>query len=158
MARTQTVIPQVGMKVKVMRNTSMHFQPLGAIVTIVGLQLSHQWVTIQDSRNKVIDVTFSAKVSDLSFRKYKPRGKRKLEGVLKGEVCNRNGCCGVIDEHDSDSGCTCFINPPCSHCTDSRCYCPECGYDGREEQIKADIERTRIYNQQKQDNEKKMHV
>lgn len=56
-------------------------------------------------------------------------------GYLKGESCNRNGCDGVIDEHESESSCSCHINPPCSYCTDSREYCPVCEWEGREEQL-----------------------
>jgi len=57
------------------------------------------------------------------------------EGYLKGEMCNRDNCKGIIQEHDSDCGCSCHINPPCSYCETSREYCPECDWDGREEQM-----------------------
>lgn len=60
------------------------------------------------------------------------------EGVINGEVCNRNGCTGIIEEHETDGGCSCHIKPPCSYCTTSREYCPECGWDGREEQIESE--------------------
>lgn len=56
------------------------------------------------------------------------------EGCLKGETCNRNNCKGIIQEHDSDGCCSCHINPPCSYCETSREYCPECDWDGYEEQ------------------------
>lgn len=56
-------------------------------------------------------------------------------GYCKGETCNRDGCEGVIDEHHSDGCCSCHINPPCSYCETSREYCPECNWDGREEQL-----------------------
>lgn len=64
-------------------------------------------------------------------------------GYLPGEVCGRlftNNfqvvCEGIIKQADSDTGCSCHCgNPPCSHCTDSREYCPECDWDGREEQL-----------------------
>jgi len=55
-------------------------------------------------------------------------------GYEKGDKCNRNGCVGIIDEHDTDEVCSCHINPPCSHCTTSRAYCDVCGWDGYEEQ------------------------
>jgi len=58
-------------------------------------------------------------------------------GYEKGELCNRNGCQGIIDEHDSDGGCSCHISPPCSFCVDSREFCPVCGWDGGEEQSKT---------------------
>lgn len=57
-----------------------------------------------------------------------------MEGFLKGEPCNRNGCSGIIDEHDTDTSCSCHVNPPCSHCTTDRNYCPVCGWEGRDEQ------------------------
>jgi hypothetical protein len=50
------------------------------------------------------------------------------EGFTKGEICNRNGCDGII-EHERDGGCSCHINPPCSYCTDDGAYCPKCGWD-----------------------------
>jgi hypothetical protein len=59
-------------------------------------------------------------------------------GYEKGETCNRNGCNGILTEHDTENHCSCHISAPCSYCTDSRVYCPECGWDGREEQIEAD--------------------
>lgn len=56
-------------------------------------------------------------------------------GYLKGEICNRDGCKGIIEEHDTEGCCSCHINPPCSYCTTSREYCSVCSWDGREEQI-----------------------
>lgn len=61
-------------------------------------------------------------------------------GYLKGEICNRNGCNGIIDEHEKEGSCSCHINPPCSTCTDASEYCPECEWDGREDQIKRQQE------------------
>lgn len=58
-------------------------------------------------------------------------------GYAKGEVCNRDGCAGIIDQHESNSGCSCHINPPCGYCETSREYCPVCEWDGREEQIES---------------------
>lgn len=56
-------------------------------------------------------------------------------GYLKGEICGRNGCQGMIEEHPSESCCSCHINPPCSYCTDAREFCSICGWEGREEQL-----------------------
>jgi len=56
------------------------------------------------------------------------------EGYSKGDICNRDNCKGIIQEHDSDGCCSCYINPPCSYCETSREYCPECDWDGNEEQ------------------------
>lgn len=56
-------------------------------------------------------------------------------GYEKGDVCGRNGCTGIIREHeDSERGCSCHINPPCSYCTTAHEYCPVCDWDGEEEQ------------------------
>lgn len=59
-------------------------------------------------------------------------------GNIKGEICGRDGCSGIIDEREAERGCSCHINPPCSYCTTSREYCPVCGWDGREEQQEAE--------------------
>lgn len=56
-------------------------------------------------------------------------------GYLKGEICNRDGCVGIIEERPSENQCSCHINPPCSYCTDSREFCPICEWEGREEQL-----------------------
>lgn len=64
--------------------------------------------------------------------------KKKIvePGILKGELCSRNSCLGIIDEHESDSCCSCHINPPCSYCTTSREYCPACGWDAYDDKAK----------------------
>lgn len=56
------------------------------------------------------------------------------EGIEKGELCNRNGCGGIIDQKESESGCSCHINPPCSFCQTPREFCETCGWDAKEEQ------------------------
>ncbi len=56
-----------------------------------------------------------------------------MEGYCKGEMCNRDGCEGIIEEHDIDGGCSCHSCPPCSYCTEPRGYCSECGWDEKEE-------------------------
>jgi len=56
-------------------------------------------------------------------------------GYFKGELCGRYGCQGIIDEYEDDRGCQCPNgHPPCSYCVDSRAYCEECGWDGKDEQ------------------------
>lgn len=60
------------------------------------------------------------------------------EGTEKGEVCNRDGCQGIIAEHEKENGCSCHINPPCSSCTTPREYCPECEWDAHDEQNEAE--------------------
>jgi len=57
------------------------------------------------------------------------------EGYCVGEICNRGDCKGVIKQHDSDYGCSCHINPPCSFCETPREYCDECDWDAHEEQL-----------------------
>jgi hypothetical protein len=55
-------------------------------------------------------------------------------GYEKGEKCNRSDCDGILEEYDTDTSCSCHISPPCSHCVNSRAYCPKCGWDAREEE------------------------
>lgn len=55
------------------------------------------------------------------------------EGYLEDEVCNRNGCKGIITLKDIEGSCSCHINPPCSYCETSKEYCPDCGWDAEEE-------------------------
>lgn len=60
-------------------------------------------------------------------------GKMKAPGYEAGDVCNRDGCQGIIDEHEADGSCTCFIHPPCSYCVKSRAFCDDCGWEGSDE-------------------------
>ena len=48
-------------------------------------------------------------------------------GLTEGDVCNRKGCEGVMRDQETDTCCSCHINPPCSHCTDAIFECEECG-------------------------------
>lgn len=57
-------------------------------------------------------------------------------GYIKGEICNRNNCQGIIDEHEKEGSCCCHIHPPCSYCVEDNNYCPECGWEGYDEQNK----------------------
>ena len=56
------------------------------------------------------------------------------KGYSKGELCNRNGCNGIIEEPPKEGCCTCHINPPCSYCTTQTAYCPECGWSAEDEE------------------------
>jgi hypothetical protein len=56
-------------------------------------------------------------------------------GFVSGDVCNRNKCKGVIAEHDTDQGCSCHINPPCSKCTEDRHFCPECDWHSKDDYV-----------------------
>lgn len=55
-------------------------------------------------------------------------------GTKKGEMCNRNGCTGIIEEGEKEGCCSCHINPPCSYCTTQTEYCPVCGWSAEDEQ------------------------
>lgn len=56
-----------------------------------------------------------------------------MEGYEEGEVCGRDGCDGIIEEHDIDGGCSCHINPPCSYCTTPKEFYPVCGWEAADE-------------------------
>ncbi len=56
------------------------------------------------------------------------------EGYENGAKCNRDGCEGVIEQHDTDGCCSCHIHPPCGYCTTPREYCPVCEWDAEDEQ------------------------
>lgn len=57
----------------------------------------------------------------------------KNVGLVDGEICNRNGCKGIIEIQRPEGSCSCHTNPPCSYCTDANYYCPECEWDHNEE-------------------------
>lgn len=61
-------------------------------------------------------------------------------GLVKGETCNRDGCQGIIDEHEKEGGCSCHINPPCSYCTTDAAYCPECNWHPEDDIPPVDTE------------------
>lgn len=53
-----------------------------------------------------------------------------VEGELGGEVCNRDGCTGIIVEGEQrGDGCSCFQSAPCSYCCQNTEYCPKCGWE-----------------------------
>jgi hypothetical protein len=68
------------------------------------------------------------------------------EGIFKGDVCNRDGCKGIIDEHEKEGGCSCHINPPCSYCTTDTSYCPVCDWSAQEELDEIEANRPEPYN------------
>lgn len=51
----------------------------------------------------------------------------KQPGYLEGEICNRDGCDGVIKEKKPEN-CSCHISPPCGACTTPREYCDKCDW------------------------------
>ena len=66
-------------------------------------------------------------------------------GYSKGEICNRDGCNGIIDEHQKEGCCSCHINPPCSYCVEPNAYCETCGWDAKEEQEEYDKEQIELH-------------
>lgn len=68
------------------------------------------------------------------------------KGEVKGEVCNRDGCQGIIDEHEKEGSCSCHIHPPCGYCTTDSSYCPECNWEPADDikKIDPEIERQQI--------------
>lgn len=65
-------------------------------------------------------------------------------GVIKGEQCNRDGCAGIIDEHEKEGSCSCHINPPCGYCTNDSAFCPVCDWqagDDPVEKIDPEVEK-----------------
>jgi len=90
---------------------------------------------IVDIDNGILKAKGTLSPEDFNRMKYGTWLHKEPEpGYCKGEVCNRDGCKSLIQEHQSDGGCSCHINPPCSWCETSREYCPGCGWDGKEEQ------------------------
>ena len=55
-------------------------------------------------------------------------------GVFENEICNRNGCDGVIEAYEKEGCCSCHISAPCGYCTTQTEYCPKCGWSAEEEQ------------------------
>lgn len=67
-------------------------------------------------------------------------------GYTKGEICNRDGCNGIIKDTEKDGSCICHvINPPCSYCTTQTEYCEVCGWDAQEEQYEYDKRLSEYY-------------
>lgn len=60
-------------------------------------------------------------------------------GYEKGDVCNRNGCTGIIEEYER-RGCSCHINPPCSACTEPRAFCSVCDWQEAADVISSPTE------------------
>ena len=55
-------------------------------------------------------------------------------GTFLGDVCNRRGCAGVIEE-TAKGDCSCHLSPPCGSCTTPREYCPKCDWSAAEEDV-----------------------
>jgi hypothetical protein len=59
-------------------------------------------------------------------------------GEQENEICNRKECKGIIQLHPIEN-CSCHINPPCSSCTTPKAYCPDCGWESKNDQIINDF-------------------
>ncbi|MCP9290046.1 hypothetical protein [Gracilimonas sediminicola] len=69
--------------------------------------------------------------------------KKEYIGFEAGEICNRNGCKGIIEVHDVEGTCSCHINPPCSYCTHPKEYCAECDWSAEKEQYESEKSRVK---------------
>lgn len=54
-------------------------------------------------------------------------------GYEAGNTCNRDGCQGIIAEHEPDGCCSCHIAAPCGVCCHNYGYCDTCGWDADDE-------------------------
>lgn len=53
-----------------------------------------------------------------------------VEGNFDGDICNRDGCMGLIVGDEKEGGCSCHTgNPPCGYCTEQNQYCDTCGWE-----------------------------
>lgn len=46
-------------------------------------------------------------------------------GFEPGDTCNRDGCEGTMQD-EREGGCSCHVNPPCSHCCTTETICDTC--------------------------------
>jgi hypothetical protein len=52
-----------------------------------------------------------------------------IVGMEDGNMCNRNGCTGII-ELSKPENCSCHLGgAPCSACMSTYFYCPKCGWE-----------------------------
>lgn len=56
-------------------------------------------------------------------------------GLIEGDICNREGCNGVMSLQETDTQCSCHINPPCSHCVDATYSCNVCEFETEKPEI-----------------------
>lgn len=63
--------------------------------------------------------------------------KQKLEskkiGYEKGDICNRDGCLGIMREEQDPCYCLAINNPPCSACEHSDLVCDICDFSLNED-------------------------
>lgn len=55
-------------------------------------------------------------------------------GIYEGDICQRDGCKGVIAMHPVEN-CSCHISPPCGSCTKPAEYCPECDWQAIDDEV-----------------------
>lgn len=78
--------------------------------------LTEAIVLLEKAKNKISDYVDSQK----SIR----------NGEEIGELCNRDGCNGVLIEGQKQGdGCYCHKVAPCSYCLQYPIECPECGFN-----------------------------
>lgn len=53
-------------------------------------------------------------------------------GYAEGEVCNRDGCEGVI-AYRMVENCSCHLCAPCGACVNNPAQCPDCGWSEEDE-------------------------
>lgn len=45
---------------------------------------------------------------------------RLITGKNAGEVCNREGCTGIMQQPQKHEDCYCHVEPPCSYCAEPK--------------------------------------
>lgn len=55
-----------------------------------------------------------------------------LTGYEAGELCNRDGCEGILEKDTCEEGCSCHLHPPCSYCM-ADVICPECNWSSEDD-------------------------
>lgn len=55
-------------------------------------------------------------------------------GMEEGDVCNREGCLGLLRVAYPEMSCRCHISPPCARCVGSFVECPVCGATNKDEE------------------------
>ncbi len=71
-------------------------------------------------------------IKDLKSKDKDFYGDTLTEGYYEDEICNRDGCTGVIERLAPEGGCSCHICPPCGYCTYQGYYCPECDWEAEQ--------------------------
>jgi len=102
----------------------------------------HVWKASLEAREMNPDKIFVALMEILplvhsdGYLKAKAEQHKKPDpGFVVGEVCERDGCSGIIEEHKSDlGGCSCHVSAPCAYCTEERQFCPTCGWEASQDQ------------------------